>query len=73
MRIASCVVQPVRVRNDDTVSGTHLVVRLQSDAGVEGIEGMGRALGEYEPYWIEDPVAAPDVSGLRHAMRSFAI
>jgi L-alanine-DL-glutamate epimerase-like enolase superfamily enzyme len=26
---------------------------------------MGKALAEYDPYWIEDPVAAHDVSGLR--------
>jgi L-alanine-DL-glutamate epimerase-like enolase superfamily enzyme len=26
---------------------------------------MGNALAEYDPYWIEDPVAAHDVSGLR--------
>jgi hypothetical protein len=39
MRIASCVVQPVRVHYDETVSGAHLVVRLQTDAGIERWSG----------------------------------
>jgi L-alanine-DL-glutamate epimerase-like enolase superfamily enzyme len=45
MQIASCVVQPVRVRYDETVSGTHLVVRLQTDAGIEGISFVSRLGG----------------------------
>ncbi|MBV9581071.1 MAG: mandelate racemase/muconate lactonizing enzyme family protein [Chloroflexi bacterium] len=45
MKIESCVVQPVRVRYDETVSGTHLVVRVQTDAGIEGISFVSRLGG----------------------------
>ena len=42
MKIESCKVQPVRMRYDETcVTGTHLVVRLQTDAGIEGISFVG--------------------------------
>ena len=33
---------------------------------------MGRALAEYDPYWIEDPVAAHDVGGLRQVKDALA-
>jgi L-alanine-DL-glutamate epimerase-like enolase superfamily enzyme len=45
MKIEHCVVQPVRVRYDETVSGTHLVVRLQTDVGIEGISFVSRLGG----------------------------
>jgi L-alanine-DL-glutamate epimerase-like enolase superfamily enzyme len=45
VKIEQCVVQPVRVRYDETVSGTHLVVRMQTDAGIEGVSFVSRLGG----------------------------
>jgi L-alanine-DL-glutamate epimerase-like enolase superfamily enzyme len=45
MNIASYVVQPVRVTYDETVSGTHVVLRLRTDDGIEGISFVSRLGG----------------------------
>lgn len=45
MKIDSCVVQPVRVTYDETVSGTHVVVRLRTDEGIEGVSFVSRLGG----------------------------
>lgn len=42
MKIASYVVQPVRVVYDETVSGTHVVLRLRTDDGIEGVSFVSR-------------------------------
>jgi L-alanine-DL-glutamate epimerase-like enolase superfamily enzyme len=45
MKIESYVVQPVRVTYDETVSGTHVVLRLRTDEGIEGISFVSRIGG----------------------------
>src|SRR6267143_1856987 len=45
MKLASYVVQPVRVTYDETVSGTHVVLRLRTDDGIEGISFVSRIGG----------------------------
>jgi L-talarate/galactarate dehydratase len=45
MKIESYQVQPVRVTYDETVSGTHVVLRLRTDAGVEGVSFVSRIGG----------------------------
>ena len=45
MQIVSCRVHPVRVTYDETVSGTHLVVRLETDEGIEGVSFVSRLGG----------------------------
>ena len=45
MKIDSYVVQPVRVTYDETVSGTHVVLRLRTDAGIEGVSFVSRIGG----------------------------
>jgi L-alanine-DL-glutamate epimerase-like enolase superfamily enzyme len=45
MKIASYVVQPVRVTYDETVSGTHVVLRLRTEDGIEGISFVSRLGG----------------------------
>src|SRR5919199_2873991 len=45
MKIASFVVQPVRVTYDETVSGTHVVLRLRTEEGIEGVSFVSRIGG----------------------------
>lgn len=45
MKIASFAVQPVRVTYDETVSGTHVVLRLRTDEGIEGVSFVSRIGG----------------------------
>jgi len=45
MKIASFDIQPVRVKYDETVSGTHVVLRLRTDDGIEGISFVSRIGG----------------------------
>jgi L-alanine-DL-glutamate epimerase-like enolase superfamily enzyme len=45
MKIASFVIQPVRVTYDETVSGTHVLVRLRTDDGIEGVSFVSRIGG----------------------------
>src|SRR5689334_22644995 len=45
MQIASYLVQPVRVTYDETVSGTHVVLRLRTDDGIEGVSFVSRIGG----------------------------
>jgi L-alanine-DL-glutamate epimerase-like enolase superfamily enzyme len=45
MKIASFVVQPVRVTYDETVTGTHVVLRLRTDEDIEGISFVSRLGG----------------------------
>ena len=45
MKIASFVVQKVRVAYDETVSGTHILLRLRTDDGIEGISFVSRIGG----------------------------
>jgi L-talarate/galactarate dehydratase len=45
MKIASYAVQPVRVTYDETVSGTHVLLRLRTDEGIEGISFVSRLGG----------------------------
>src|SRR4051794_5355227 len=45
MQIADYLVQPVRVTYDETVSGTHVVLRLRTDDGIEGISFVSRLGG----------------------------
>jgi len=42
MKIADYLVQPVRVTYDETVSGTHVVLRLRTDDGIEGVSFVSR-------------------------------
>ena len=45
MKIESYRVQPVRVTYDETVSGTHVLLRLATDDGIEGISFVSRLGG----------------------------
>jgi L-alanine-DL-glutamate epimerase-like enolase superfamily enzyme len=45
MKLESFDVQPLRVKYDDTVSGTHVLLRLRTDAGIEGISFVSRIGG----------------------------
>jgi L-alanine-DL-glutamate epimerase-like enolase superfamily enzyme len=45
MKIASYTVQPVRVTYDETVTGTHVVLRLRTDEAIEGISFVSRIGG----------------------------
>ena len=45
MRIEQCVVQPVRVRYDETVTAPTWSSRLQTDAGIEGVSFVSRLGG----------------------------
>src|ERR1044071_9890783 len=45
MQIASFVVQPVRVTYDETVSGTHVLLRLRTDDGPQGGSFVSRIGG----------------------------
>jgi L-alanine-DL-glutamate epimerase-like enolase superfamily enzyme len=45
MKIESCVVQPVRVTYDETVTGTHVVLRLRTNDGIEGVSFVSRIGG----------------------------
>jgi len=45
MKIANALVQPVRVKYDETVSGTHVVLRLRTDDGLEGVSFVSRLGG----------------------------
>jgi L-alanine-DL-glutamate epimerase-like enolase superfamily enzyme len=45
MNIASYSIHPVRVTYDETVSGTHVVLRLRTDDGIEGISFVSRIGG----------------------------
>jgi L-alanine-DL-glutamate epimerase-like enolase superfamily enzyme len=45
MKIESFRVQPVRVTYDETVSGTHVLLRLRTDDGIEGISFVSRLGG----------------------------
>ncbi|HET6318037.1 MAG TPA: mandelate racemase/muconate lactonizing enzyme family protein, partial [Chloroflexota bacterium] len=47
MKIASLVIRPVRVTYDETVSGTHVLLRLQTDEGVEGVSFVSRIGGTH--------------------------
>jgi L-alanine-DL-glutamate epimerase-like enolase superfamily enzyme len=45
MKIESYDVTPVRVTYDETVSGTHVVLRLRTDDGIEGVSFVSRIGG----------------------------
>jgi L-alanine-DL-glutamate epimerase-like enolase superfamily enzyme len=45
MKIASHVIHRVRVTYDETVAGTHIVLRLRTDDGIEGISFVSRIGG----------------------------
>ena len=45
MRIVSYDVQPVRVTYEDSVTGTHVVLRLRTDDGIEGVSFVSRIGG----------------------------
>jgi L-alanine-DL-glutamate epimerase-like enolase superfamily enzyme len=45
MKIVSYTVQPVRVTYDETVTGTHVVLRLRTDDGIEGVSFVSRIGG----------------------------
>jgi L-alanine-DL-glutamate epimerase-like enolase superfamily enzyme len=45
MKIVSFAVERVRVRYDETVTGTHLVLRLRTDEGIEGVSFVSRIGG----------------------------
>lgn len=45
MKIVGSVVQPVRVTYDESVSGTHVVLRLRTDDGIEGVSFVSRIGG----------------------------
>jgi L-alanine-DL-glutamate epimerase-like enolase superfamily enzyme len=45
MRIASYSVQPLRVTYEETVSGTHVLLRLRTDDGIEGVSFVSRLGG----------------------------
>jgi L-alanine-DL-glutamate epimerase-like enolase superfamily enzyme len=45
MKIDGSVVQPVRVQYDETVTGTHIVLRLRTDDGIEGVSFVSRIGG----------------------------
>ena len=45
MKIESCVVQPVRVTYDEVVTGTHVLLRLRTDDGIEGVSFVSRIGG----------------------------
>ncbi|HEY3061838.1 MAG TPA: mandelate racemase/muconate lactonizing enzyme family protein [Chloroflexota bacterium] len=42
MKIVSYDVQPVRVTYEDSVTGTHVVLRLRTDDGIEGVSFVSR-------------------------------
>jgi L-alanine-DL-glutamate epimerase-like enolase superfamily enzyme len=45
MNVASFVVTPLRVTYDETVSGTHVLLRLETDDGLEGVSFVSRIGG----------------------------
>jgi L-alanine-DL-glutamate epimerase-like enolase superfamily enzyme len=45
MKIESFVVQPVRVTYQETVTGTHVILRLRTDEGIEGVSFVSRIGG----------------------------
>ncbi len=45
MKIVSYDVQPVRVTYEDSVTGTHVVLRVQTDEGIEGVSFVSRIGG----------------------------
>src|SRR5262245_32971007 len=64
MKIASYVVQPVRVKYDETVSGTHVVLRLRTDDGLEGVSFVSRlGAGTIQPLALLLAGAAEQVLG----------
>src|ERR1044071_1697951 len=42
MKITGCRTHVVRVGRDESITGVHLVVRLQTDAGLEGVSYIMR-------------------------------
>ncbi|MBV8714546.1 MAG: mandelate racemase/muconate lactonizing enzyme family protein [Chloroflexi bacterium] len=42
MKITGCLTDVVRVGHDESITGIHIVLRLQTDAGVEGISYISR-------------------------------
>src|SRR5919202_6080355 len=42
MKITGCRTHVVRVGHDESITGVHVVVRLQTDAGLEGISYITR-------------------------------
>jgi L-alanine-DL-glutamate epimerase-like enolase superfamily enzyme len=42
MKIAACRTHVVRVGHDESISGVHIVVRMQTDAGLDGISCITR-------------------------------
>lgn len=64
MKIVSYSVQPVRVTYDETVSGTHIVLRLRTDAGIEGVSFVSRIGGtNMQPLALLVSSAAEQVVG----------
>ena len=64
MKIASYVVQPVRVKYDETVSGSHVVLRLRTDDGLEGVSFVSRlGAGTIQPLALLLASAAEQVVG----------
>src|SRR4029453_9514801 len=45
MKIASYSIHPVRVTYDESVTGTHVVLRLRTDDGLEGVSFVSRIGG----------------------------
>jgi L-alanine-DL-glutamate epimerase-like enolase superfamily enzyme len=64
MKIVSYSVQPVRVTYDETVTGTHIVLRLQTDEGIEGVSFVSRIGGtNMQPLALLITSAADQVIG----------
>jgi L-alanine-DL-glutamate epimerase-like enolase superfamily enzyme len=55
----------MRLMREIVGADVRLIVDANQQWTVKQAISMGRALAEYEPYWIEDPVRAHDVAGLR--------
>src|SRR5918999_6270002 len=45
MRISGCAIHTVRAVHEDGISGTHVVLRLRTDEGIEGVSFVSRLGG----------------------------
>jgi L-alanine-DL-glutamate epimerase-like enolase superfamily enzyme len=63
----------VRLMREIVGSDVKLIVDANQRWTVKQAIAMGQALAELDPYWIEDPVAATDLEGLRQVREALGV